>query len=171
MDLPQQRRFVDQKHCRYEPHILLVPVSASLQMRSSDATLHTLHMDGAASYNLPFPFPDQVIEREMASVGLVNLRCNGGHNWMNAEMFVVAHPYYAVTDEHGKFELSDVPSGEYEIMAWHEGWTVTRQEASFDVLTEKRVDRPVFAAPRTWQKNVNVSPGSTAVVNFAISEK
>lgn len=171
MDLPQQRRVLDQRHCRYEPHLLLVPVSATLEMKSSDATLHTIHMDGAATYNLPFPFPNQVIEREMPTPGLVNVRCNGGHTWMNAEMLVVRHPYYAITDERGRFELSDVPPGEYALMAWHEGWSVIRQEASFDVLTEKRVERPIFTAPRTWEKSVRVSPGSTAIVNFTISEK
>src|SRR5258708_2753317 len=41
MDIPQQRRFLDQKTCRYEPHILLGPAKATLQMRKSDATLHT----------------------------------------------------------------------------------------------------------------------------------
>ena len=48
-----------------------------LQMKSSDATLHTVHMDGAATYNLPFPFPNQVISRQMSTPGLVNLKCNG----------------------------------------------------------------------------------------------
>jgi len=171
MDLPQQRRFLDQRHCRYEPHIMLVPSNATLQMKSSDATLHTIHMDGAATYNLPFPFTNQIITREMPTVGLVNLRCNGGHTWMNAEMFVVPHPYYAVTDESGKFELSDVPPGEYEIVAWHEGWKVSHQEATYDVLTEKRVERPVFSLPRTWEKPVSVKPNSGVVVNFVISEK
>ena len=89
MDLPEQRRHLDQKHCRYIPHILLVPQNAELQMQSSDATLHTIHMDGAASFNLPFPFTNQITSRTMATPGLVNLRCNGGHVWMNAEMMVV----------------------------------------------------------------------------------
>jgi hypothetical protein len=31
-------------------------------------------MDGAATYNLPFPFPDQVIKRPMPTVGQVNLK-------------------------------------------------------------------------------------------------
>src|ERR1700758_1053178 len=35
MDLPETRRFLDQRHCRYEPHILLVPQNAVLQMKSS----------------------------------------------------------------------------------------------------------------------------------------
>ena len=114
MDIPEPRRFLDQKHCRYEPHILLVPENGPLQMKSSDATLHTVHMNGAATYNLPFPFTNQVVSRTMPSVGLVNLRCNGGHAWMNAEMLVIPHPYYAVTDESGRFELTDVPPGEYD---------------------------------------------------------
>jgi len=84
MDIPPQRQFLDQHNCRYEPHILLVPADAALQMKSSDATLHTVHMDGAATYNLPFPFPNQVISRQMSMPGLVNLKCNGGHTWMNA---------------------------------------------------------------------------------------
>ena len=105
LELPEQRRHLDQRHCHYIPHILLVPQSAVLQMQSSDATLHTIHMSGAASYNLPFPFPNQISSRTMSTPGLVNLRCNGGHVWMNAEMMVVPHPYYAVTDESGRFGI------------------------------------------------------------------
>ena len=170
-DLPEQRRFLNQKQCRYEPHILLVPKNALLQMKSSDATLHTIHMDGAATYNLPFPFPNQTVSRPMPSSGLVNLKCNGGHVWMNAEMFVAPHPYYAVTDENGNFELTNVPPGQYEIVAWHEGWSVAKEEATFDVLTEKRVQRPVFGDPKTLQKSVTIKPGETAVINFTLSEK
>jgi hypothetical protein len=170
-DLPPARRFLDQKHCRYEPHILLVPQNFALQMKSSDATLHTIHMDGAASYNLPFPFVDQVVSRPMENAGVVNLKCNGGHVWMNAEMIVAPHPYYTVTDDNGKFELTDVPAGQYQIVAWHEGWGVLREEAAYDVLTERKVQRPVFGEPRTWQKSVAVSGGGNAVVNFVISEK
>jgi hypothetical protein len=170
-DLPQARRFLDQRHCRYEPHILLVPQSAELQMKSSDATLHTIHMDGAASYNLPFPFTDQVISRQMNTAGVVNLKCNGGHVWMNAEMMVAANPYYAVTDESGKFELTDVPPGQYDIVAWHEGWTVEHEESAYDVLTERKVQRPVFGPPKTWEKSIGVHENGTTIVNFVISEK
>lgn len=171
MSLPPQRQFLDQKQCRYEPHILLVPASAKLQMKSSDAVLHTVHMDGAATYNLPFPFPNQIISRDMNTPGLVNLKCNGGHTWMNAEMMVVSHPYYAVTDETGKFELSSVPPGDYQIAAWHEGWGIARQEGSFDVLTGKRITRPAFTPPREWEKKVTVEPNGSATVNFVIGEK
>jgi len=166
-----ERALLNQKHCRYEPHILLVPQSAVLQMKSSDPVLHTVHMDGVASYNLPFPFPNQITPRNMPTAGLVNLRCNGGHIWMNAELFVAAHPYYAVTDETGNFELTDVPPGNYQIVAWHEGWKVVRQVAAYDVLTEQRVPHLTFNDPRTWEKNVTVNQGGTSVISFLISDK
>jgi hypothetical protein len=169
--LPEQRRHLDQKQCHYIPHILLVPQNSSLEMVSSDATLHTIHMDGAATFNLPFPFAGQPTTRTMSTPGLVNLRCNGGHVWMNAEMMVVSHPYYAVTDESGRFELTDVPGGTYEIVAWHEGWELVGREHAFDVLTERSVERPLFSLPKTWQKSVTVSPNQDSTVNFVISNK
>jgi hypothetical protein len=171
MDIPEPRRSLDQKHCRYEPHILLVPEDGPLQLKSSDAVLHTVHMDGAATYNLPFPFTNRPVTRTMPAAGLVNVRCNGGHAWMNAEIMVVSHPYYSVTDESGKFELTDVPPGQYQIVAWHEGWKLEREEAAFDVLTERKIRRPVFSDPKALEKQVMVKPDETAVINFVLSEK
>ena len=171
LELPEQRRHLDQHHCRYIPHILLVPANTDLQMKSSDATLHTIHMDGAASFNLPFPFPNQINSRTMSTPGLVNLRCNGGHVWMNAEMMVVPHPYYAVTDESGRFEFTGVPPGTYQIVAWHEGWKLRGREQAYDVLTERSVQRPVFSEAQTWEKSVTVNPNQPSTVNFVIGNK
>ena len=81
------------------------------------------------------------------------------------------HPYYTVTDESGRFQLTDVPPGEYEIVAWHEGWKVLRQEAAFDVLTERRIQRPVFSEPKTWEKKATVAKDETTVVNFVLADK
>ena len=57
LEAPEQRRHLDQRHCHYIPHILLVPENAALQMQSSDATLHTIHMEGAAASTCPSLFP------------------------------------------------------------------------------------------------------------------
>jgi hypothetical protein len=167
----QPKPLLDQHYCRYEPHVLLVPLKTDLDIKSSDATLHTVHMEGAASYNLPFPFTNRISSRTMGTAGLVTLKCNGGHVWMNGEIWVIPHPYYVVTNDSGRFELADVPPGEYELVAWHEGWNILHREATFDVLTQRRVERPIFSDPKTWQKRVTVSAGGESTAEFVISGK
>ncbi len=171
MDLPVLRRSLNQKNCRYEPHILLVPVQGVLTVRSSDPLLHTVHMSGSADYNLPFTTEGQEITRPMTRDGVVDLRCNAGHVWMNGEMIVAPHPYYTVTDGEGNFELTGVPAGQYEIVAWHEGWRIVGESAMYDVMTQARVKRPVFSDPVMWSKPVTVSARSSSEVNFTLQEK
>jgi plastocyanin len=170
MDLPAARRFLNQKNCRYEPHLLLVPVQATLTVKSSDPLLHTVQMSGSADYNLPFTAEGQEITRTMNREGTVNLRCNV-HVWMNGEMIVARHPYYAVTDQEGNFELTQVPPGSYEIVAWHEGWRVVGENQLYDIATQVRVKRPVFADPVIWSKPVTVAPRAAVDVDFTLGER
>ena len=162
---------LDQVECHYKPHILLVPQNSDLDVRSSDQTLHTVHMEGVATYNLPFPFPNKVSTARMSAPGLVDIKCNGGHVWMNAELWVISHPYYAITDESGRFELTGVPPGKYVLVAWHEGWTVVRHQGTIDVLAQRVVQRPTFSDPRTWEQKVTVVPKGETTVEFEISDK
>jgi hypothetical protein len=171
MDLPMQRRTLNQKNCRYEPHVLLVPMQGTLTVKSSDPLLHTVHMSGSADYNLPFTAQGQEITRPMPRDGVVSLRCNAGHVWMNGEMIVAKHPYYSVTDENGNFELTDVPPGNYEIVAWHEGWRVVGESPVYDLATQVRVKRPVFSDPIIWSKSVTVPARAGAEVYFTLGEK
>jgi len=171
MDLPEMRQRLDQRNCRYVPHILLVPVGPALRIKSSDPILHTVHMSGAANNNIPFPFQNQYVPVTLQRAGVVDLKCNAGHVWMNAEILVVKHPYYAVTDSEGNFRLNDVPPGEYEIEAWHEGWKILREESVLDVAAQTQVRRPIYSAPVAWDKKVVVRQGESTRVNFAIGEK
>lgn len=42
------------------------------------------------------------------------------HGWMKGYVRVFDHPYYAITDENGKFEIKDAPVGKFNIVYWHE---------------------------------------------------
>ena len=169
MDLPETRRVLDQKSCRYIPHVGLVPADTEYRLKSSDPILHTVHMMGAADFNLPFPFQNQFIARTLHKPGVIDLKCNAGHTWMNGVVLVVRHPYYSVTDERGEFQLTNVPAGEYQIAAWHESWKVAREEQTLDVGSQKMVKRLFFGEPITLQKKVEVKESAKVAVNFQLS--
>jgi hypothetical protein len=171
MDLPQARQQLDQRTCRYVPHIMLVPQGGTLKIESSDPVLHTVQMSGAATNNIPFPFQNQFIPVSLPRNGVIELKCNAGHVWMNSNVLVVKHPYYSVTNEQGEFKLTDVPPGEYEIVAWHEGWQILSEAKVLDVGAQVEVKRPIYSTPVVWTKKVNVKPGEPVIVDFTISEK
>ncbi|HEV3384124.1 MAG TPA: hypothetical protein VG097_04875 [Gemmata sp.] len=42
------------------------------------------------------------------------------HGWMTGYVRVFDHPYYAITDENGNFEIKNAPVGKFRIVLWHE---------------------------------------------------
>ena len=42
------------------------------------------------------------------------------HPWMKAYISVFNHPYFAVTDDTGHYQIDNIPPGEYEVIAWQE---------------------------------------------------
>ena len=50
---------------------------------------------------------------------MVRFKCDV-HGWMSAYAGVLDHPYFAVTEPGGRFELKQLPPGTYTIEAWHE---------------------------------------------------
>ncbi len=171
MDLPEARRTLDQRQCRYVPHISLVPLHSEYMIKSSDPILHTVQMTGAASFNLPFPFQNQYLKRTMETPGVIDMKCNAGHTWMNGIVIVTRQPYIAITDEHGAYRITGVPPGSYEIAAWHEGWKIAREAQTLDVGTQQMTKRYYFSEPITIDKKVEVKANAGANVNFQLSAK
>lgn len=42
------------------------------------------------------------------------------HGWMKGYVRIFDHPYYAITDENGNFEIKNAPVGKYRIVFWSE---------------------------------------------------
>ena len=40
--------------------------------------------------------------------------------WMHAWVFVMPHPYFAVSGPDGSFSISGLPAGTYTVEAWHQ---------------------------------------------------
>ena len=50
---------------------------------------------------------------------MIPIKCNQ-HPWMKMYLNVVHTPWFAVTDENGKFDIKNLPPGEYTLAAVHE---------------------------------------------------
>ena len=49
---------------------------------------------------------------------IFTMQC-GFHAYIESWALVVDHPYYAITDQEGKFEIGDIPPGTYKATIWH----------------------------------------------------
>jgi len=43
----------------------------------------------------------------------------GVHEYMESWGFAVDNPYYALSDQAGRFEIDNIPPGDYKLVAWH----------------------------------------------------
>jgi plastocyanin len=120
--VPSTAVVLDQKGCRYTPHVLGIQVGQSLEILSSDNTLHNVH--AMPQQNREFNKAHQLAGIKHTHVFstrevMVPFKCDV-HKWMNAYVGVVDHPFHAVTADNGRFELKGLPPGTYTVEAWHE---------------------------------------------------
>ena len=120
--VPTTPAVLDQKGCRYTPHVLGIQVGQTLQIQTSDNTLHNVHALPANNreFNKGQPMPGITHTHVFSTKEvMVPFKCDV-HRWMNAYVGVLDHPFFAVTGSDGTFELKGLPPGTYTIEAWHE---------------------------------------------------
>ena len=120
--IPSTPIVLDQKGCRYVPHVLGAQVGQSVEIVNSDPTLHNVHAVPATNqeFNTGQPLPGMKhTHRFSTREVMVPFKCDV-HPWMRAYIGVLAHPYFAVTGADGSFNLKGLPPGTYTIEAWHE---------------------------------------------------
>ena len=114
---------LDNKDCRFEPHIGFVQTGQTLTIKNSDPVGHNSNiatMKNAPSNSL-IPSngsTDVVFGRDEAIPATVT--CNI-HPWMKAYLVIRPNPYGAVSAADGSFEIENLPVGEeLEFQLWHE---------------------------------------------------
>jgi len=120
--VPTTAVVLDQRGCTYSPRVFGIQAGQPLEILNSDETLHNIHA---------LPANNREFNRGQALKGLkhthvfttaevmVPFKCDV-HNWMNAWVGVLDHPFYAVSGPGGAFDIQGLPPGTYTIEAWHE---------------------------------------------------
>ena len=113
---------LDQHGCHYVPHVLALQVNQPFNVVNSDPTAHNVNVD--AKLNAKFnqgqsPGAAPIVKQFKRAETVIPVKCNQ-HPWMRAYVGVLPHPFFAVSDASGKFEIKGVPAGTYTLVAWHE---------------------------------------------------
>lgn len=111
---------LDQRGCRYLPHVQAAPVGSVLEIVNGDPILHNTHgyLGRATAFNLAMPRKDQRVTKRLDRPGLIQVRCDV-HGWMSAYVVVSEGPA-AVSGPDGSFVVPGLPPGTYKVSAWHE---------------------------------------------------
>jgi plastocyanin len=117
---PPQTITIDQRQCRYHPHVQAAAAGSTLQILNSDPMLHNIHGYQAQQtlFNLAMPIKGQRIPRPLPRPGLVSIKCDV-HSWMSSFIVVTDAPF-AVVSEDGSYVIKELPAGSYTVTAWHE---------------------------------------------------
>jgi plastocyanin len=131
-DTPTTPAQIDQKECRYHPHVFGMRVGQPLEILNSDPTLHNIHAlpKGNSEFNTGQPIQGMKTTHTFDKPEvMVPFKCDV-HGWMNAYVGVLDHPYFAVTGKDGTFDLKTLPPGSYTIEAWHEKLGAQQQKVT-----------------------------------------
>jgi plastocyanin len=115
---------LDQKGCRYTPHVIAVQQGGAVSYLNSDATIHNIHtlpiQPGNASIDISEPAHTAPRTETFPTPELMlPVRCNN-HPWMSAFINVAPNPWFAVTAADGTFTIPNLPPGTYTLAAVHE---------------------------------------------------
>ena len=135
---------MDQRNEQFVPHLLAITVGTIVDFPNSDTTFHNVFsLARGNAFDLGRYPPGRTGGHKFDTPGIVPVSCDI-HSHMSAYILVFSHPFFAVTDDDGKYSIGSVPPGTYTLVVWSE-------------------------LGRAEPKKVTVIDGETADVDFRIT--
>jgi hypothetical protein len=108
--------------CRFEPHVIGLWTDQTITITNKDTVGHNTNIAGlnGKSINPLIPAGGMIDETFKVSERLpLQVSCNL-HPWMRSRLLIKDHPYFAISDAQGNFEIKHIPAGEYDFRIYHE---------------------------------------------------
>jgi hypothetical protein len=132
---------LDQPCCVFEPRVIGLREGTELVYKNSAPVPHNVKAEGGPlgpSFNQLLPSGKELPVKDVkARLMPFSYGCSI-HPWMKGWVGVFKHPYYAVTDADGNFEIKNAPAGKWRLMVWQEkvGWVIFKDRNNFGKVIE-----------------------------------
>jgi len=157
---------IDQPFCAFQPHVVAInPSSWDAQTKKQVKTGQVFKIQNSAPINhntawhgnsilnpgknesIPAKKGDEIQfrlietrpsrETETGKEDIIAIGCDI-HKWMSGRAVVLDHPYYAVTDKDGNYEIKNAPAdAELEVVVWHESMGDSTNKGHKETITLK----------------------------------
>ena len=146
--VPKNPVVLDQVGCQYKPHVMGIMVGQQYKILNSDGVLHNVHALPKINKQFNRAMPATVKEASASfdkEEAVFQIKCDV-HPWMSAYVGAFNHPFFSVTSTDGKYTISGLDPGTYEITAWHERLG-TKTSSVTVAANDKKTQDFKFATP------------------------
>ena len=115
------RAVMNQHNEAFVPHLLAVTTGTIVDFPNGDPFYHNVFsLSKTNRFDLGRYPSGKLRSVQFTQPGIVRVFCEI-HSHMNAFILVFSHPFFAVTDDSGRYRIAGVPAGAYNVIAWNEG--------------------------------------------------
>jgi hypothetical protein len=135
---PKKQVEVDQPCCTFEPRLIALRVGQELVVKNPAPIVHNFSIasgtTGGPNLNQTIPAGGKLVVKGFVSKVIPTQYSCTVHTWMKGYIASFSHPYFAVTDADGNFEIKNAPTGKFRLVFWHEkaGWVVMNPKNTSD---------------------------------------
>lgn len=140
----------------------LIQVNSEIELTGTPAFAQ-IRGRGASFFTRTFPTASTVHTVALRHPGVVELSRPNGQFWCLADLIVCEHPYVALTDAQGNFDLGSVPPGKYSLNVSLRNWEIAERERDPET---GRIIRLIPAATITRTVEVAVTANDAARVQI-----
>lgn len=147
---PGEALHITQRGCGFVPRVSGAMMGQTIVIDNEDDTLHNVHFLGRLVSE--FTASQRKGEEHRVTVrrpDVIGMFFCDLHGWMKCYVGGLKHPFFAVTNNSGKYDLGAAAAlvpGEYEVAVWHE-------------------------ACASQAQIVRITAGETATINFVLTTK
>jgi plastocyanin len=145
-ELRAGRAKLDQRGQQFVPRVLAITVGTIVDIPNNDTVFHNaFSLAPIRPFDVGRYPPGRTRSVKFDRPGIIPVFCDI-HSHMSAYILVFSHPFFAVTDDTGRYTIPGVPAGTYSVAIWSE---LGRAAARSVTLGEGDVIDATFQVGRT----------------------